>query len=285
MLDKQPNERNQLWRTYRRNGNTSKWGTVHPLVILGIVLTTTVAGCTETSVPKRTLAPISQDTLTSPSFSTPVTSTLVSTPADSIIYDRLDPFFREDFGQVAHYEQLVLDLCFGHPPSEQVLQFIEAQVIEVQWTGPVVSPIELTCWAARVRLAPQSLPAISQIDGLYRLVLIEPAPKGDYLSKLDGIVRTLARYRENSADLTVFVQVREEVSQARIGELQRLGLTLIPETWIPPQGSNCPGFYVGTIQVSQIVQVARLSDIVGIASAETELKPSVEEDTSPGGYK
>jgi hypothetical protein len=231
-------------------------------------------------------------TLPAPAILAPVvpSQTISPTPTltpglSTLVYDKLDPFFREEFMRMANYEQLILDLCFEHPPGEQVLQFIEAQVIEIQWTGPVVSLIELPCWAVRVCLTPQSLPVISHTDGLYRLVLIEPVPvpRADYLSKLDGAVQTLVRYRENSAQLTVFVHVKEEMSQTRIRELEGLGLTLMPETWIPPNGSHSTGFYLGEMQVCNVVQLAKLGDIVRITSAEMELKPSLAEEAIPGG--
>lgn len=47
MLDKQPNERNRLWHTYWCNRNTLKRGTVHLLVISGIILAVAVTACTE----------------------------------------------------------------------------------------------------------------------------------------------------------------------------------------------------------------------------------------------
>lgn len=279
MSDKQLNERNQSWRSHQCSGKTLRREAVHLLVILGIILTVTVASCAKPPVTTLPVPVTLTPAVPSPTVSPcPTLTPGVSTP----LYDKLDPFFRDGFEQVADYEQLILDLCFEHPPSEQVLRDVETQVIEVQWTGPVAHMIELPCWAVRVRLTPQSLPAISHTNGLYRLVLIDPAPTADYLSKLDNIVQTLVRYRENSAKLTVFVHAKEEMSQTRIRELKGLGLTLMPETWIPPNGSHPTGFYLGEIQACNVVQLAKLGDIVRIASAETELKPSPEE-TIPGG--
>ena len=270
---------------YTEQGEGVVGSMLHKQVILGMVLIVTAVSCTERElIPLTPLTPITPIALTqavpSPTISPPLTP---APGISALVYDKLDPFFREQFEQLTDYEQLILDLCFEHPPDERVLWAIETRVIEVRWMGPVANVIKLPCWAVRVRLKPQSLSTIASVEGLYKLVLVEPAPNGDYVSKLDGTVRTLAKYRENSAKLAVFVHVKEKMSQTRIGELEQLGLTLFPETWIPPQGSNSTGFYLGEMQVSNIVQLARLSDIVRITSAEVEMKPSPAEEAIPRG--
>ena len=93
------------------------------------------------------------------------------------------------------------------------------------------------------------------------------------MKKRDSTLQFLAKYRVNSETLGVFVHMEDEVSRDRIEELQQLGLTLDPESWLPPVDPHPTGFYGGEAQVSQIVQIASLSDIVKLTSAEIQVSP------------
>lgn len=190
------------------------------------------------------------------------------------MYDRLDPFFRQFYDEAMQTETLGLHLCFWQSPSEDVLQSIDVQVFNTQLTGSIAVPMQTPCWAVRVNLLPQSVPAITRIEGLYKVVLVKPAPEADYLAKLGGIACFLAKYRPNCESLEVFVHMEKEVNQSRIKELEELGLILYPQSWIPPLGAHTTGYYIGQAKIADIVQLAKLSDIVRITSAERELSPN-----------
>lgn len=187
---------------------------------------------------------------------------------------QLDPFFANEYADVITHPELLLDLCFKQDPGAQVLQQIKSTGLEVQGSGPIVGFVSVPCWAVRVRTATANLPALLQLPGLYKVALVQPAPKGAYLGKLDALVQFLSQYRENSSVLHVFVHVPQRLSLSRIDELRGWGVTIRPETWLPPVAPNSSGFYTGELIAGSVVQIAMQQDVLQVTSAEEEINPA-----------
>lgn len=207
------------------------------------------------------------------------------TMSSDVNINKLDPFFYASFDEVIESEVLSLHICFETSPDEDIIREIEHHSISMQTLGQIAGPIEVPCWAIFASISPESLPVVSQMDEPYKLVLIDPAPKGDYLLKLDSIVQFLSKYRPNSQNLDVFVYVEKEVDESKFEEWKNLGLTLNLDSWIPPTTSHPTGYYGGEVLVSNIVELSKLKDIVRIVSAETQVFPSMEEQLPGGGYE
>jgi hypothetical protein len=174
--------------------------------------------------------------------------------------DKLDPFFRDRYDEVMQAGELVINLCFWNEPDDTILQQIEAQVITMEPIGTIQGN---SCWIVNVRLPPQTVPIVSQFADVYKVILQEPNLS---YPKIDGQAQFLAKYKPNHEKLDVFVYMEKEVSQSRLDELQAMGVTLYPDSWIPPVGVHPNGYYSGNILVSEIVTIAKMDDIVQINS-------------------
>jgi hypothetical protein len=197
--------------------------------------------------------------------------------------EKLDPLFRESWAQVAENEILTVDLCFREAPDQESLAQLNINNFEAGMVGPVLGTGQPPCWAVRVRVPPSSLVSMAKLTEIYRIVLLEPTPDLGSLSKLDAQLRILVRYRECGSMVTVFVHMADTVSSARIKELEALGLTLLPETWIPPSDAHAMGYYTGGLEPCAVMDIVGQSDVSRITSAETQAWPSPDKDASPGG--
>ncbi|MFC1933788.1 S8 family serine peptidase, partial [Chloroflexota bacterium] len=71
----------------------------------------------------------------------------------------------------------------------------------------------------------------------------------------------------------VFIHVTEEPTQSQIRELGAMGITLYPDSWIPPIGVHPTGFITADMPVDSLRMLASKNYVVRLDTAEQQLEP------------
>ncbi len=71
----------------------------------------------------------------------------------------------------------------------------------------------------------------------------------------------------------IFIHLAQEPSQSQIAELQSLGLTLYPDSWIPPLKNHPTGFIIADMPIDKLEPLAGKNYVVRLDTAERFLEP------------
>ena len=71
----------------------------------------------------------------------------------------------------------------------------------------------------------------------------------------------------------VFIHFDEEPTQAQIEELEAMGITPYPDSWIPPLKNHPTGFILADMPVDKLSALAGKSYVVRLETAEQMLEP------------
>lgn len=94
----------------------------------------------------------------------------------------------------------------------------------------------------------------------------------------EGQIDTLKAMQARGAMVTplnqqrIFIHTSEELNQAQVKELEDMGLTLYPESWIPPVGSHPTGFIVADMPVDKLDELAARDYVATLDTAERYLE-------------
>ncbi len=71
----------------------------------------------------------------------------------------------------------------------------------------------------------------------------------------------------------IFIHLDQPLSQAQIAELESMGLTLYPDSWIPPLKNHPTGFIIGDMPLDKLSGLADKNYVVRLDTAERFLEP------------
>jgi hypothetical protein len=89
----------------------------------------------------------------------------------------------------------------------------------------------------------------------------------------------------NTANLSsqrIFIYLAQPLTPAQTSELASLGLTLYPNSWIPPVANQPAGFLLADMPVDKLEALAAKNYIVRLDTAETQSQPQVPGSFTPG---
>jgi hypothetical protein len=92
-------------------------------------------------------------------------------------------------------------------------------------------------------------------------------------------MRAMGMQTENIPTQRVFIYLSQPLTPARLAELQSLGVTAYPESWIPPVGNNPTGFVLADMPVGSLDSLAAKDYVIRLDTAERQLQPQIR----PGG--
>jgi len=74
----------------------------------------------------------------------------------------------------------------------------------------------------------------------------------------------------------IFIHLAQEPTPSQIDELEAMGITPYPDSWIPPVGGHPTGFIVADMPVDKLDELAGKDYIVWLDTAEQVLEPQTE---------
>jgi len=87
------------------------------------------------------------------------------------------------------------------------------------------------------------------------------------------MMRNMGMVVDNLESQRIFIHLEHELDDARVKELQTMGLTLYLDSWIPPVGAHPTGFILADMPVEVLRELADKEYIVNLDTAEVELQP------------
>jgi len=97
-------------------------------------------------------------------------------------------------------------------------------------------------------------------------------------ARLDEM-RAMGMQTETIPTQRIFIYLAQPLTPARLAELQTLGVTVYPDSWIPPVGNNPTGFLLADMPVGSLDSLAAKDYVVRLDTAERQLQPQAR----PGG--
>ena len=70
----------------------------------------------------------------------------------------------------------------------------------------------------------------------------------------------------------VFIHLEERPDTSRVSELEALGLTVHPDTWIPPVGVHTTGFLIADMPVGSLDALAAKDYVIKLDTAEQKVE-------------
>jgi len=71
----------------------------------------------------------------------------------------------------------------------------------------------------------------------------------------------------------IFIYLGEPITTAQVQELQAIGITLYPDSWIPPAGEHGEGFLLADMPIDKLDELAAKDYVLRLDSAERVAKP------------
>jgi hypothetical protein len=68
----------------------------------------------------------------------------------------------------------------------------------------------------------------------------------------------------------IYIYLNQQLTQEQVVELQSFGVTLYPDTWIPPLTNHPAGFIMANIPVDQLETLAAKNYVIKVDSAEIQ---------------
>jgi len=101
------------------------------------------------------------------------------------------------------------------------------------------------------------------------------APTAERLDEM----KAMGMQTETIPTQRIFIYLSQPLTPAQAAELQALGVTAYPESWIPPIGNNPTGFLLADMPVGSLDSLAAKDFVVRLDTAERQLQPQAR----PGG--
>jgi hypothetical protein len=87
------------------------------------------------------------------------------------------------------------------------------------------------------------------------------------------IMKDMGMSVDNLAIQRIFIHLAQEPSQSQVAELEAMGITLYPDSWIPPVGEHPTGFMLADMPVDRLADLAAKKYIIRLDTAERQLEP------------
>jgi hypothetical protein len=95
------------------------------------------------------------------------------------------------------------------------------------------------------------------------------APTAERLEQM----KAMGMRTENLGMQRIFIHLAQEPTPSQIDELQAMGITLYPDSWIPAVGGHPTGFLVADMPIDKLDELAGKDYIVRLDTAEQVLEP------------
>ena len=93
------------------------------------------------------------------------------------------------------------------------------------------------------------------------------------LSQQGNQPKTSSPHTGNLTTQRLFVHLAEPPTQLQIRQLQTLGITLYPDSWIPPLGNHPTGFLIADMPLDKLNELAARDYVLSLDSAERTAQP------------
>jgi len=87
------------------------------------------------------------------------------------------------------------------------------------------------------------------------------------------MMKNMGMVVDNLESQRIFIHLEHELNDSQIKDLQNMGLTLYPDSWIPPVGAHPTGFILADMPVEVLGELADKEYIVNLDTAEVEFQP------------
>jgi hypothetical protein len=79
----------------------------------------------------------------------------------------------------------------------------------------------------------------------------------------------------------IFVYLAQRLTQRQTDNLQSLGITIYPDSWIPPVGNHPEGFVLADMPVDKLDELAAEDFVIRLDTAEQQLQPQMQPQSDP----
>jgi hypothetical protein len=76
----------------------------------------------------------------------------------------------------------------------------------------------------------------------------------------------------------IYIYLKQKPSSVQLNELRSLGITIYPDSWIPPVGINPTGFILADLPVDKLNELVSKDYVVKLDTAEIKSDPQVRPD-------
>ena len=87
------------------------------------------------------------------------------------------------------------------------------------------------------------------------------------------MMKELGMNVENLGIQRIFIHLTRELTPSQIEEIKAIGITLYPDSWLPPVGSFPTGFMMADMPVDKLPELTRIDYVVRLETAERQLQP------------
>jgi len=115
---------------------------------------------------------------------------------------------------------------------------------------------------------------------LYPFPLSADDPAGKLTGSLSLTMGEKTRHRqlqmqgEDLNNVKAFVYMNSQPDAVQIAEMSAAGITVYPDSWIPPVGEHQQGFVLATVPLDKVVNLASRTYVVKVDSAERQNNPA-----------
>ncbi len=90
-------------------------------------------------------------------------------------------------------------------------------------------------------------------------------------------MKTMGMRTENLGMQRIFIHLAQEPTASQIDELEAIGITPYPDSWIPSAGGHSTGFIVADMPVDKLDELAGKDYVVRLDTAEQVLEPQAQQ--------
>ncbi len=87
------------------------------------------------------------------------------------------------------------------------------------------------------------------------------------------IMKNMGMRVDNLETQRIFIHLTRELNPSQIQEIEAEGITLYPDSWIPPVGNHPTGFLIADMPVNRLAVLTGKGYVVRLATAERQLQP------------
>ncbi len=87
------------------------------------------------------------------------------------------------------------------------------------------------------------------------------------------IMKNMGMRVDNLEIQRIFIHLTRELNPSQIEEIEAEGITLYPDSWIPPVGNHPTGFLIADMPIDRLAELTGKDYVVGLETAERQLQP------------
>jgi len=86
-------------------------------------------------------------------------------------------------------------------------------------------------------------------------------------------MKNMGMHVDNLESQRIFIHLTQELNPSQVEEIEALGITLYPGSWIPPVGNHPTGFILADMPIDMLEELAEKDYVVSLETAERQLQP------------